>query len=238
MKRFEDIDILLSEAEKQLQEISQLYQASLKSENINPRIGVLIKNFFENVRSPLDYLAKEICETLLSFSGETGFPIFSETKGRFENFIKRKLPDLKARHSALYKELEKAQKYNRNGLRFLPLLAGLVNENKHDQLTHQKKIEQKTLEISFPGGASIQMGHSGSISGGGTISSGGAWFSPAGGVISPDRPVTVGQGIQQQISKWVSFQFQTINREVMEVLRGSLTEVKLVIDRVKPFLIP
>ena len=236
MKRFEDIGILLNEAEKQLQEISDLYQESLGNKKINPRIGVLVKNFFENVRSPLDYLAKEICEKVLNFSGVTGFPISSETKEGFENFINNKLPDLKNRHSELYDELEKAQKYNRSGLHFLPLLAKLVNENKHDQLTPQKKIEQKTLEISFPGGASVKMGHGCSISGGGTISSGGAWFSPAVSTISPDSPVVVGQGIQQQIFKWVSFQFQTIDREVKEVLRGSLNEVKLVIARIKPHL--
>lgn len=235
MKRFRDMDALLSEAERQLKEISTLYQRCLQEEDLNPRLGVLIKNFFENIRSPLDYLAKEICGRFLSYSGNTGFPISSPSKSKFDSFIKAKLPDLENKHLGLYKHLGKIQKYNDGDFKFLPMLSDLVNGNKHDQLSPQTRVEKKTLDITFPGGASIRMGHGTAISGDGIFSSGGGWFTPGGGTISPETPASIGQNIHQSVTKWIAFEFKENGKEVMTVLRESLKEVKSVLTKAQEY---
>ena len=77
MSRLDDIEALLEVADEQLRKVQAEYNESLKSKAIRPTLPVYIKNYLENLRSPLDYLAREICEKILSMpkGHRTYFPV-------------------------------------------------------------------------------------------------------------------------------------------------------------------
>jgi len=239
MGRLDDINTLLEVADEQLQKIQAEYNESLKSKAIRPTLPVYIKNYLENLRSPLDYLAREICEKILSKPErhKTCFPVSCENSKAFASHMSKHLPGLDVTDNQLYAVLEEIQPYSISGCQALPKLSKLVNENKHNQLSPQARTEGRDLKISFPGGASISMGPGASISGGGLISSGGGWISPGGGTISGDSPASVGGGgVSQTVTIWVSFKFTETGDDVISLLKACRNDVNRILGRVKPFL--
>ena len=85
MGRLDDINALIEVADEQLQTIETEYNKSLNSQVISPKLPVYIKNYLENLRSPLDYLAKEICEKILlkTKRHQTYFPVSCENSKAF-----------------------------------------------------------------------------------------------------------------------------------------------------------
>ena len=223
----DDVEALINVAREQLEQIEEEYQQSLSNKIISSKLSIYIKNYLENLRSPLDYIVSEICENVLRIkSSRNYFPVSCENLTAFQKHMDRNLPSLDTIDSNLYQVFEKIQPYNSSGCQALPKLSKLVNINKHNALSPQKRIERKGLNIQFPGGASISMGPGSSISGGGIISSGGAWVSPAGGSISGDTPARVcGGGIQQTVTKWISFTFDETGDEVLPLLKECLNDI-------------
>ncbi len=238
MSRMDDIAVLLEVADELLARIRTEYEESLKGKAVNPTLTVHIKNYFENLRSPLDYVASEICETILSTprKHKTYFPITCENPKAFATHVAKYLPGLVTAHSELHAALEAVQPYGASHNTALPKLSKLVNENKHNRLSPQTRTEKKGLNIQFPGGAGISMPPGASISGGGMISSGGGWVSPAGGTISGDSPARVGSEVTQTITMWVSFTFEETGDDVIRLLETSRSEVGNIVERVRPFL--
>ena len=239
MSRLDDIDAVLGVAGELLQEIQTEYDRSLSSKTVSPKLSVYIKNYLENLRSPLDYLASEICEKILSQTKahKAYFPISCENTKAFAVHIDRNLPGLDTLHPSLYVVLEELQPYSSLGCKALPKLSKLVNENKHNQLSPQTRTERRGLTINFPSGARISMGPGASISGGGVISSGGGWISPAGGTISGDTPARAGGGgVAQTVTRWVSFTFTETGDNVISLLKACRKDVGHILDRVNPFL--
>jgi hypothetical protein len=78
-----------------------------------------------------------------------------------------------------------------------------------------------------------------SISGHGTISSGGGWIQLSGGTVSGSNPATAGGGpVQQFVTIWVSFTFTSTGDEVVNLLKACMNDVQRVIENVKPHLWP
>ena len=239
MTRLDDIYAVLEVAGQQLMEIETEYRESLGNKVISRVLLVYIKNYFENLRSSLDYLSREIYENLppphKRYRGS--FPISSENQEAFQTFMKTEFPRLQSNNPTLYSVLENLQPYNESGCKSFPRLADLVNKNKHERLTPQTRTERKGLNIDFPGGAGIKMGPGSSISGGGTISSGSAWISPAGGTISGDSPARIGGGgVSQTVTKWISFKFDETGDEVISLLKACQNDVNRVLENVKPLV--
>jgi len=83
MSRRRSIQTLLSEAEQQFEEIQERYLRAAELRELDLIVGVRIKNYCENLRSVLDYLAHEIHERCCSGGGTTRyyyFPIFEKKK--------------------------------------------------------------------------------------------------------------------------------------------------------------
>ena len=239
MSRLDDINAVLEVADELLQQIQAEYDGSLSSKNVSPKLSVYIKNYLENLRSSLDYLVSEICEKILSQTKvhKAYFPISCENAKAFKAHTDKNLPGLNQLHPSLYVALKEIQPYMPSGYKALPKLSKLVNENKHNQLSPQTRTEKRGLTIDFPGGSSISMGPGSSISGGGLISSGGAWVSPAGSTISGDSPASVGGGeVRQTVTSWVSFTFDATGDNVISLLRDCRKDVVDILGRVKPFL--
>jgi hypothetical protein len=233
MSRNTDVQAMLEVADETFQRIEELYKRALAEKSISPKLSVYIKNYLENLRSPLDYLACEISEEVLKRGKQkVYYPVACENRKAFDSFMVRNLPDLDSAHAGLFKKIEDAQAYNSSGCRALPKLSKLVNENKHSHLSHQVKREERGITIDFSGRAKIVMGPGASISGGGLISSGRGWFSPAGGVVSGESPATHGENIRQTIDTWVSFTFLDSGDEVMSLLRACHNDVQRIVDEI------
>ena len=241
MSRLDDVNALLEVVDELLQKIQSEYDESLSNKTISPKLSVHIKNYLENLRSPLDYLACEICENILSINkaNKTYFPISCENNKAFVSHIAKYLPGLDTVNPSLHKVLEQLQLYKLSGCKALPKLSKLVNENKHNRLSPQTRTEKRGLIINFPGGANISMGPGTSISGGGIISSGNSWISPAGGTISGDSPARVGGGgVTQTVTRWVSFIFDETGDDVISLLKECRKDVRSILGQIKPFLWP
>ena len=239
MTRLNDIDALLDGAEELYKRIQTEYEQALETKTLSILLPVYIKNYLENLRSALDYMASEISEEVLSLgkSHKPYFPIVDNSEIDFRTHMKKNLPDLENILPSLFSFIESMQPYQQAGYKFISKLSKLVNENKHNRLSPQTVSEQKGLDINFSGGAKISMGPGSSISGGGIISSGDSWISPAGGSISGEEPVKVGGGnINQTVIKWISFTFDESGENVLDLLRGCRSEVKMVVEGIKPHL--
>lgn len=239
MSRLDDIGAVLAVAGELLDKIQFEYDESLSTNSISPKLSVYIKNYLENLRSPLDYVASEIREKIISISKprKAYFPVSCENNKAFVAHIDRNFKGLEVRNLSLYAVLEGIQPYISSGCKSLPKLSKLVNENKHDQLSPQTRTVKKGLAINFPSGSSIIMEPGSSILGSGVISSGGGWISPAGGTISGDNPVRAGGGgVAQTVTRWVSFTFDETGDDVMSLLKACLKDVRDILERVKPFL--
>lgn len=235
--RKSDVSALLGMAKAQLETLEKHYQQALQHKQIPVTLAVEVKNYLENLRAPLDYIAKEVAESVLGRPNlKSYFPMSTENEAAFVSHMNRNFPGLSDASQDLYYALKSLQCYQPSGLKNLPVLSKLVNENKHNQLTPQVREENRGLSIVFPGGASISMGPGCSISGGGVISSGGAWFSPGGGSVSGDSPARHGSGFQQTVQVWVSFKFSALNREVMSVLQDCYRDVHRAVDSIGPLV--
>jgi hypothetical protein len=238
MARLSDIEVLFEVSKEALLQIKAEYDASLHKQAVSPKLAVYIKNFLENVRSPLDYIAKEITEKFLATPRKCYFPVSCQNQASFAAHMRQNFPGLDTTSPALYTALENLQAYQPSGLRALPKLSKLVNENKHNNLSHQTRTERRSLDIQFPGGARISLGPGASISGGGVISSGGSWFSPNGGTISGNSPIQTGAGFHQTVTRWISFTFTNTGDLVLDLLGQCLKDAQQAFQTLRPIVWP
>jgi len=106
----------------------------------------------------------------------------------------------------------------------------LCNENKHQQLTPQKRAEIKELKLTS-GGTSISLGESASISmGSGAQIRMGGMIIPGGQKFDVNNPpVTIGSGTKEIIT-WVSFYFSSNNQPVIPFLKQCIDGIKKIVE--------
>jgi len=235
VKRYDSVQALLLRAEKQLTEIQILYSTSLSEKTINPELQPLIKNYLENLRSALDYVAHDIYEGISPSYKEDiklYFPIRT-TKHEFDVLIQKDFATLEARFPEVLDLLERNQPFDIKG-RWLEELNKLTNENKHRDLTPQVKKEiPQSLSMSH-NGATIKMGRGGSmrIGLGGIVRLGGALIADD-QIISVDSTEIRGDpGIKVEKEIWTGFVFSDLDQPVIPLLvemgekvRNILTEI-------------
>jgi hypothetical protein len=233
-----DIDALLLVAQDLYGQIEGEYQSGLARRCISPKLPVYIKNYLENLRAPLDYVARDIAEHLLSLptSHHAYFPVACSTRNAFAKHMSKNFPKLQSSSTHLYTAMEACQAFQPGGCQALPTLSRLVNGNKHNHLSEQTKTESKGLDVEFPGDARISMPPGAAISGGGMISSGGGWFSPGGQSVSGETPATVGKGVKQTVKVWVSFTFTETGDEVLSLLRKCRKDVDRILADLAPLI--
>ncbi|TAJ32259.1 MAG: hypothetical protein EPO64_01390, partial [Nitrospirae bacterium] len=113
MTRQTDIAALLAKAELQLQAIVKEYSSSLHEQTIAAPLRVDIKNYCENLRSVLDYLAHGIREKHCPAANQKDrfyFPILPDA-AQFASQAAKWFPGLQAAAPAVWAELEKCQPY-------------------------------------------------------------------------------------------------------------------------------
>lgn len=143
MSKISRINELLAYADNQQRTISNDLGNYLNQE-IPISIEIQVKNYLENLRSVLDYLAADVCENVLNLGVKhrTYFPMCFENEKIFVNHCKKYFPKLSEVDSELYSTFENIQQYKTDKFILLKTLTKLVNHNKHRTISKQnRKIE-------------------------------------------------------------------------------------------------
>lgn len=235
--RKENVIALLEHAANALQggnlkSIKQQYILALQEKQIPTSLQIDVKNFMENLRSALDYMAHDIYEIVIKperdKAGEKGiesiyFP-YGETKKHFESAVASNLPNLKSLRPSIYATIEEIQPHS-CGDNWLYDFCRIVNKKKHDTLTPQKRTESKTMTASTNNASvtipinnpnfSIHQGKNCQVKIGGIP----VRLSNQG--IEPLAP-----GLQRSITTWVSFQFADTGIHVLPLLEKALKNIE------------
>lgn len=218
--RKENIEALFARAETTLMQIEKEYQSSLTKQSIVSNLKIDIKNFSENLRSILDYLAHDIvqkhCPNAKS-SNNVYFPIVKDLK-KFQEKIKQSYPELESNIKDLYDYLLSIQPFQKKENEWLALFNHLNNENKHNALVEQKRTETKRIVVNTTN--SVVSWKPSSVKFGSGVSIGGVPVNPQTQIPMPHPSQTV------QVITWVDFQFEGINVSALWLLKESFKGIK------------
>jgi hypothetical protein len=236
MGAFEDAAELVKHADEELPKIRKAYEASLHAKTISQTLLIEIKNFCENLRSALDFVASGVFGRYgLSprAKSKTYFPYAtaSQTRTVFEQSgrIEACIPGITASRPDIVNLLLEMQHFGSYRSTWLPVFMELTNENKHQRLTPQVRKEKGELRISA-GGASMSLGQGASISvgSGASISIGDAVIQ-GGQTFDVNRPPQVQGGRVERII-WVSFHFENNDQPVIPLLESAFDGVRRIVQ--------
>lgn len=145
---------LLDFAEKQLKEIATEYESAVGLEQVPLALSIKVKNYCENLRSALDYLAHQVFESLQptrDIPKTLSFPM-SWRKSKAEAAIEKQFPGLKETRPKLWRIISDFQPYRKNNSRLRHFLS-VVNDSKHWDL-----VPQRSVKAPFHSQASRQLG--------------------------------------------------------------------------------
>lgn len=257
MNRLEHSHALMKDSEATLSTIEGLYKQSLSSKDIGTQLPIRIKNFLDNLRSSLDFIAREIFERFCvnAVSGKTiqvYFPILRSSANQqdFDAFMNGRFPSLKDISPPLYAKLESYQVFKSKDNDWLTQFNELCQENKHEQLSPQIRTEDKSVRLSDDKGRSVSWNEGVKFGPGGGITfgpGGKLTFGPGGSVeFGPSGPSILGrrvdpntQGLHLQPGDkfenvvWVDFKFKSNDVSVMPFLRQCLTGVKNILGEME-----
>lgn len=149
------INALIIEMKEQYSVITDLYNKSLSQKDVPVNLQVKIKNFFENAKSTLDYIAHEIANNYNIKNKIIYFPICSgDSISSFDRTISKNLPNIKLKNTELYNYLESLQPYHKNNAWFKSF-ATITNEKKHVLLSPQKIQKEKRVIAKSTSGSVV-----------------------------------------------------------------------------------
>lgn len=216
--------------------IEPKYKESLTLKNVPASLQIDIKNYMENLRSALDYLAHDIYEKIIKPNQPTTkkienihFP-YGKTENDFKSRMESNLPGLQTLNPAVFKLIEELQPFKRK-YDWLYQFCKIVNEKKHDKLTPQEKSETETMTASIQNGdvtipinnphLDIKQGEEAIVTIGGVP----VRFDNKG--IHP-----LGPGLKRTITTWISFTFKDTDIPVLWLLERALEEINKLSDEI------
>ena len=230
--RKNDVFELLAHAKSDIKEIAKEYHSSLKAKNIQPKLQIDIKNLMENLRSTLDYTAHDIYDLLImSHRSSLGkkqidkiyFP-YGKDITDFKSMLGNYLPELDVINPDVYSLVESLQPHKSDSP-WLFNLCNLVNQNKHDSITPQTRVETKRFEVGLRG-----LNKSPVIS------------APAGSIKAPPGSIRIGnvpvnidpntgipiptRDLDVKVTTWISFKFSGTQISVLPFLNKSVSEIE------------
>ena len=240
--RKENVNSLLNHAKTDLDKIESEYNNALKNKNIPDSLKIDIKNFLENLRSVLDYLAHDIYEQKVHpvriANGDPPiqkiyFP-YGKTSNNFNFRLGTCFPNLSNIDNDLFLLIEGIQPF-KAGDSWLLDFCNVTNEKKHNSLTPQERSETQTMTASV-GGTSVTMPinnpnfsiHQGSNC---KVTLGGVPVRFTNQEIKP-----LGPGLQRTITTWVSFKFSNTNINVLPFLKKVYSSINSFSNQVYNYL--
>ncbi len=226
MKRAGSIEALLNRAKSDFASLKTSYAASLHEKHVREELKVLIKNIFENLRSCLDYLAQDIFETHCGSSKKPDrlyFPIRS-SQTDFALVLAKDYPGLQGAAQGVVDILEGVQPFKDPWLGFFNKLN---NQNKHQDLVEQTRVESRQVTVSR-GGGSVSWGS------GVTFGSG---VSVMGVPIDPRTQLPVPNSVvRTAVITWVDFKFNEIDQSALAFVDTSISNVTKIFSDLKPLV--
>lgn len=229
MSRQSDISALLAKADGQLAQIVREYESSLHKQTIDALLRVDIKNYCENLRSVLDYLAHDIREKFCPTANPKArfyFPILPDAT-QFSSQSTQWFPGLQIASPALWSELERCQPYQA-GQSWLGHINKLNNENKHGALVPQTRQETTRIEANIAGGGSVSWDPA-SVKFGPGVFIGGVPVDPRTQMPVRDQRLNVTKTI------WVDFLFDGIGVSALALLKEALAGIRKVNAAIAPY---
>jgi hypothetical protein len=221
MNRDSEIDALFTKTKMQLVDIRAEYKKSLDAQNISDLLKVDIKNFFENLRSVLDYSAHSIREKFCPSANPRNrfyFPILPDINS-FTSQMNNWYPHLMNTCPDIYNYLESIQPFN-SGNEWLGHFNKVNNENKHGTLVEQTRHEEvKKITAKSPVGGEVSWDPS-SVTYGSGVFIHGVQVDPATQLPEP----SIHQTIEKTI--WVDFRFLGINVSALSLIKNTLSGVE------------
>jgi hypothetical protein len=220
MTRQNDIEALLVKAEQQFAHIVNDYNAALHAKEVAASLRVEIKNFCENLRSVLDYLAHGIREKYCPDANPKDrfyFPIFPDDK-QFSARAAKWFPALKESAPVVWSVLEQCQPYQPR-YAWLGHFNRINNENKHGALVAQNRNEVTMMKADIAGGASVSW-NPGGVRFGSGVFIGGVPVNPSTQMPVSDPRLSITKTV------WVDFRFEDIGVSAIGLLRDVLAGVK------------
>jgi len=222
--RKDSIEALLTKSKQQLEDIIREYQLSLNKQNISDILKVDIKNYCENIRSILDYLAHEIHDKYCSASTRTNyyFPILPDNR-QFAARMSQWYPSLNSSNNAIYSYLETIQPYNPQ-CAWLGEFNKINNENKHGDLVEQTKTQSERITAKSNSGKSSVSWSPQNVQFGSGVYINGVHVNPKTQIPEPSPNQTVMKVI------WVDFIFAEINRSAISLLKKTYNGVSKIYE--------
>ncbi len=228
MTRKNDIEALLDRAEKAEPKIIAEYNKSLHEKTIGSNLKIDIKDYFSHLRSVLDYLAHDIVEKYCPNADPKDrlyFPIGSD-QSSFGGIMRKSYPDLSTNSVKVYNVLENIQPYKKSENKWLSSFNKINNENKHEQLTPQKRTETKRVNVQSNNGSRVAWNPS-AVRFGSGVSIGGVPVDPSTQMPIPSNTQTV------TIETWVDFQFEGTDISAIWLIKESLKNIKEIFNDLK-----
>jgi len=226
MSRKKSIDALINKCRNSINALKDDYQSSLKEKEVSEELKIDIKNILENLRSCLDYIARDVHEKFISgTSSRLYFPI-RRTTAEFQQAIARDYSGLDSSAPGIFNIIEKVQPYNDV---WLGKFNRLNNDNKHEDLVEQTRTETKRVTVSSKGGG-------GSVSWGPGVTFG-SGVSVMGVPIDPRTQMPVPNSITEtKVEIWIDFKFADNNESVIPFLVKSIDMVELLCKSILDYL--
>lgn len=217
-----DVDALITRSEKDFAAVRAAYDKALHDHAISAELRIDIKNLCGNLRSALDYLAKDIREKHCPSANPNArfyFPILPDAV-QYQNQMNNWFPGLRTACIDLWNYLESVQPYHA-ATAWLGKFNRVNNENKHESLVEQTRTETHRVNVSF-GGGSVNW-DPGAVKFGPGVFIGGVPVNP-----STQMPVPHPSQTVEKIT-WVDFKFDGIDESAIALLQKSLAGVKKIV---------
>jgi len=219
--RKNSIKALIAKAEGSILKIEKEYNESLKQKTVNPNLKIEIKNYCENLRSTLDYLAREIVDAYCPNANPKNrlyFPILPNLNA-FQNKMKQSYPNLQTNCKDIYDYLLSIQPFQKDDNKWLHFFNKLNNENKHENLVEQTKSETKRINVKMQNGSSVDWDPSG------TQFQSGVFIGDV--PVNPQTQMPYPHQSQEvKIITWVDFKFSGIDVSALWLLKKALNGIK------------
>ena len=228
-KRKDSIQALLKRCDADIKKIEKEYNDSLRTQQVRSDLQVDIKNFCENLRSVLDYIAHDIRETHCASAYPKArfyFPILSN-RADFEAQAKKWFPGLDATVPDLWNFLESIQPYHEPS-RWIGAFNRINNDNKHGNLVAQTRTETEQVRVSLSGGSVSWTPQN--VKFGSGVFIGGVPVDPRTQMPVPHPS----QKVERII--WVDFRFDGENVSALGLLKQALESTKNIANTVEKWL--
>ena len=254
MARFDHAHDLLDASEVSLAQIETLDRQSLASQRINTQLRIEIKHVLDDLRSALDYAAKELYDRFCTQGRGNlgGFPIFRQQQ-HFANSTNGMLPGLRRSRPDIYDKLESYQPYTCPDNEWLGKLNVLRGDSNHDDFSAQTRREERGTQLTdeqgrsvswnedvrYPSQGGIEFKERGKLrfGPGGSVEFGPNGAKPLGRTVDPKTQIPLTRpGDKVAPLVWVDFRFDAIDESVLPFLRVCVQKVRAIVKQLEQAL--